>query len=448
MTFQSFTHHTRPTLLLAVPIMAGQLSQMLMGLIDSAMVGRLGVTPLAASAFANNLVSVPFVFGVGMLLAVSVRVSQAHGAQSGRETGELLRHGLALGAALGLLLMALVWGLGTGLHRFGQAPEVAREAHTFLLLLGASLPATLVVFGFKNFCEALGKPWVPTWVLLGAVPLNAAINWFLIYGNMGAPALGLAGAGWGTLGARVISLVIIAIYVLRSPLFRAALPPKWNARFEIATWISLLRIGFPAALQVLVEVGAFALGAIMVGWIGKDALAAHHIALSCAATSFMLPLGLSSAASIRIGQALGGGQFDQVRAIGLNALALSLMIMSLCAALFVFAGASLARGFVDEPQVIALAAQLFVVAGAFQLFDGLQIVASGALRGLNDATVPMLMSFTAYWILGLPVGYALAFGLKMGATGIWLGFALGLGVVATLLVMRFWWKSRAASSLK
>ena len=442
MPILKFRAESRATIALAVPIMAGQVSQMAMGLVDSAMVGRVGVLPLAASAFANNLVSGPFVFGIGLLTCLSVRASQSHGAGESRESGEILRHGLVLALIAGLLATLCVWILSFHLDRFGQDAAVARESRSFLLLLGASIVPAILSLGLKAWCEALGDPWPPTLLLFLAVPLNVLLNWVLIYGNLGFEPLGLAGAGWATLFSRLAALFAMAIYVARAPKMRASLPPKWNRSLDGARFASLLRIGIPAALQILLEVGAFALGAIWVGWIGKEALAAHQIALSCAATTFMLPLGLAMATTIRIGTALGSGDLGRVRAIGFTSLALSLGVMATTATIFAVFGRSIAGAFVGDQNVAILAAQLLTIAAIFQLFDGLQVVGAGALRGLSDATVPMLLCFLAYWLIGLPMGYFAAFSLKWGATGIWSGFALALALLSGFLALRFAAKSR------
>lgn len=437
-----FRIESRQTLALAIPIMAGQVSQMLMGICDSAMVGRAGVLPLAASAFANNLLSIPFVFGIGLLTCLSVRAAQSHGAGQARESGEILRHGLFLAAVVGAVLTALVWMLSFHLHRFGQSPDVAAAARSFLVLIGFSMLPALLSLGLKGWCEAIGNPWPPTLILLAAVPLNVVLNWVLIYGNLGFSPLGLDGAGWATLISRFVALGAMMIYVARSAAIRPSLPAHWTKNWQWPRFESLLRIGIPASLQILLEVGAFAAGAILVGRLGKEALAAHQIALSCAATTFMLPLGLAMATTVRIGQALGSGEFGRVRAIGLTSMGLSFSIMAATALGFWILGRPIAHAFVADEDVALLASRLLAIAALFQLVDGLQVVGAGALRGLSDATVPMLVCFVAYWMIGLPAGYYAAFGLGWGAQGIWSGFALGLGFVAALLAWRFWVKSR------
>ena len=428
-------------------MMAGQLSQMLMGVADSAMVGRVGVVPLAASSFANGLLSVPFLFGLGLLQAISVRASQAHGAGDRRETGEVLRHGLAITGVAGIALVALVVIASGLLGHFGQPPEVAAEARTFFLLCGVSMFPMLLTMSFKQFSEALDHPWPPMLILLGSVLLNVFLNWVLIYGNLGAPALGLTGAGIATLLSRIVALLAVVVYVFHARRFSDALPVAWRQPLEGARVRSLLRIGLPASGQLLLEVTAFAVATIMIGWLGARPLAAHQIALTCAATSFMFPLGLAMATSIRIGQALGANEPARVRAIGFTSFALGFLIMSATGLVFAFGNEWLARAFVDDLSVSTLAARLLVIAAFFQLFDGLQVVGAGALRGMSDATVPMIACLVGYWIVFIPFAYLAAFRFGFGATGIWCGLAAALGIVGVSLFTRFAIKSaRLANS--
>jgi multidrug resistance protein, MATE family len=438
-----FTREARHTLTLAVPIMAGQLSQMLMGVTDSIMVGRVGVVPLAASAFANSLLAVPFLFGIGLLQCISVRAAEAHGAGERRETGEVLRHGLALSILAGLAMIALVAVVATQLHHFGQPPEVAASSRNFLLLLGVSMLPMFMSMSLRQYSEALNHPWPPMVIMLASVPLNVGLNWIFIYGNLGAPALGLDGAGISTLLARVVALVAIFIYVLFARRFEGALPAGWLRPLHWARLRSLLKIGLPTAGQLLLECSAFTLAAIMMGWLGTVPLAAHQIALTCCATAFMFPLGIAMATTIRIGQALGANAASRVRSIGASSFALGSIVMVISALVFTFVGAPIARAFVNDPSVVDLAARLFIVAALFQLFDGLQVVAAGALRGLSDATVPMLICLVAYWLVFAPFAYVMAFHFHFGPYGIWAGLALALAVAAVLLIGRFVKKSSA-----
>ena len=438
-----FTREARSTLVLAVPIMAGQLSQMLMGVADSIMVGHVGVVPLAASSFANSLLAVPFLFGIGLLQCISVRAAEAHGAGDRRETGEVLRHGLALSILAGLVMIVLVALVATQLHRFGQPPEVAASARNFLLLCGASLLPMFMAMSLRQFSEALNHPWPPMVIMLGSVLLNVGLNWIFIYGHLGSPALGLDGAGLSTLISRVVALVAIFLYVLRARRFGDALPAGWLRALHWERLRSLLRIGLPTAGQLLLEVSAFTLAAIMMGWLGTVPLAAHQIALTCCATAFMFPLGIAMATTIRIGQALGANAAARVRSIGMSSFALSSAVMVLSAAVFTFLGGPIAHAFVDDPSVTQLAARLLIVAALFQIFDGLQVVAAGALRGLSDAAMPMLICLFAYWLVFVPFAYVASFHFHAGPFGIWAGLALALGIAAVLLMVRFAQKSAA-----
>jgi MATE family multidrug resistance protein len=431
----------KSTLALAVPIMAGQLSQMLMGVADGVMVGRVGVVPLAASSFSNSLTAVPFLFGLGLLQCISVRAAEAHGAGDRRETGEVLRHGLALSILTGLAMIALVAIVATQLHHFGQPAEVAASARNFLLLVGVSLLPMFVALSLRQFSEALNHPWPPMVIMLGSVLLNVGLNWIFIYGNLGSPALGLDGAGLATLISRLVALAAVFVYVLRARRFHGALPAGWLRALHWARFRSLLKIGLPTAGQLLMECGAFTLAAIMMGWLGTVPLAAHQIALTCCATAFMFPLGIAIATTIRIGQALGANAAARVRSIGFSSFALGASVMLLSALVFTLAGGTIARGFVNEASVTKLAARLLIVAALFQCFDGLQVVAAGALRGLSDAGVPMLICFFAYWLVFFPFAYVTAFRMEFGPFEIWIGLALALGVAAVLLIARFIRKS-------
>jgi MATE family multidrug resistance protein len=436
-----FFREARATLVLAVPMIAGQLSQMLMGLIDAAMVGRVGIVSLAAAAFANSLLAVPMLISIGLLTAVSVQVSQAHGAGRREEIGEVLRHGLVLSIAAGFSLAALVWMTSFHLGVFDQPPEVVAAARRYFIISGASLLPMLLTLTVKQFSEALSHPVPPMLVLIGAVFLNAACNWVLIYGHFGAPALGLEGAAWATLFARTASFLALLVYVRRARRFDGLAPMRWVGALALSRFASMLRLGGPAAGMLLLEVSAFSFAAIMVGWLGAAALAAHQIALSCASTTFMLPLGISLAVSIRVGQAVGANEFARVRTIGLSAFALGVTMMALCGLVFALAGVPIARAFVHDEAVSSLAARLLLAVAAFQVFDGLQVVAAGALRGLSDLTVPMILCIVAYWCVELPAAWVLAFPLHMGPLGVWLGLALGLACAAIMLAARFAWRT-------
>jgi MATE family multidrug resistance protein len=409
------------------------------------MVGRVGVVPLAAAAFANSVLGVPMLVGIGLLVSIAVRVAQAHGAGERAETGEVLRHGLALSFIVGAALVGAVWAVSFGLDRFGQPAEVAVEARRYFIIMGVSLLPMLVSLALKQFSEALHHPWPPMLILLGSVVLNAGLNWIFIYGHLGAPALGLEGAAWSTLIARTAAACALWVYVQRARRFAEHKPVKWLRPLVATHALALVRLGLPTAAMLVLESSAFSIAALMMGWLGAVPLAAHQIALSCAATTFMLPLGLSLATTIRVGQAIGANDHLRLRAICVSALGLGIVIMAACGCLFAFARGPIARTFVEDPEVVRLAAALLVAAALFQIFDGIQVVASGALRGLSDVNVPVALCLIAYWIIALPLGYAAAFWWGYGALGIWCGLAVGLAFAAALLGGRVLWRTRSAA---
>jgi len=427
----------RPTLALALPITAGQVSQVLMGLTDSAMVGHVGRVPLAASAFAGSVFGFFFVVSLGLLAPVSVLVARAHGAGRRDEIAQWFRHGLVLALAAGVLLALLLAGLSTQLRHFGQPPEVVAVAVPFFVVIAVSLIPTLAFQALKQFSEAIGRPWQPMVILFFGVALNAFFNWVFIFGHFGAPALGLTGSGCSTLAARTLSVGLLWIWLRRQPGVRPLLPRGRDlARVAWAPFHEMLAIGVPVAGQLIFEVGAFSTAALLMGWLGTVPLAAHQIALSCASFTFMFPLGLSLAVSIRLSQAVGGGRRDTLRPIGFGALGLGTVIMGTFALVFTFAGGWISRGFSPDPDVAALATRLLLVAAVFQIFDGGQVVSVGALRGLTDVKVPTVITFIAYWLVALPAAYLLAFPAGLGARGVWIGLAAGLGCAAILLAAR------------
>lgn len=428
---------TRPTLALALPIMAGMVGQMLMGLADTIMVGRVGVVPLAACAFVNAVAHLPLVFGLGLLSAIAVLTSQAYGARRAEEAGEVLRHGLILCFGTGLLATGSMFALHPFLDRLGQPPEVVAEADTYLLLFGVSLLPALMAHGGKQFSESLKHPWAPTFVMLGGVLLNVLLNWVLIYGHWGASAMGLEGAGWATVIARSLMALALLVYVLRARALRAYQPARWRLALCRQRFQRMLTLGWPVGVQHFFEVSAFAFAAIMMGWIHAEAIAAHQIAITCAALTFMFAMGIGMAVCIRVGHAYGAAQFARMRRIGFGGVSWAAGFMGIFGLVFVFAGEPIAERFVASPEVVSLTAQLLIVAAVFQVADGVQIVSLSALRGLADVRVPAMIAVLAYWVIAVPFGAALAFPGQQGAVGIWIGLALGLGVAACGLLWRF-----------
>lgn len=428
---------TRATLMLAIPIIIGQISQMLMGLADSIMIGRTGTVPLAASAFGVGVFNIFFIVGVGLLVPVSVFASRARGAGRHGEAGEYMRHGLAVAFVAGLVEVSIILYIGLHLAWFHQPPEVLDAVNPFFLLIGVSLVPVLAYLALRQFAESMGRPWVPVIVVLAGVLLNVILNWVFIYGHLGSPPLGLAGAGIATLVSRILSSVVIFLWLRGDRSVREAWPTRWLAPLSWERLRRMMSVGLPTSGSLLFESGAFAAATVMMGWLGAVSLAAHQIALSCAAMTFMVPLGLSMAMGMRLSGAVGAGEHYRLRPIWIGTAGIGAGLSVGFSVSLLFFGHAVARFFVADPAVVSVAVVLLVVAGIFQVFDGGQVINSAALRAMTDVKVPVVITFSAYWILALPLGYLLAFHAGFGPAGMWIGLAAGLAAAAVLLGARF-----------
>jgi MATE family multidrug resistance protein len=427
----------RPTLTLAAPITVGHVSQMLMGVTDSAMIGHAGTVPLAAAAFGGNLYNTFFVLGIGLMIPVAIFVARARGAQRPEEAAEYLRHGLAVAVVFGAVEMLVMAALSTQLSRFGQPSEVVAIVRPFFLLYAASIVPVLVYLALRQFAEAMGHPWAPMFILLAGVGLNAGLNWVLIYGNLGVPALGLTGAGLATLISRVLGAGAIFWWLRRDARVRAAWPRRWIGGYSRARLREMFGVGLPASTMLFFENTAFAFSGLMIGWLGAVPLAAHQIAISCASLVFMFPLGLAIAAGMRISHAVGADERARLRPIGFGVIGVALIVTFGFAVALGLGGSGIAAWFVQDLAVIALTGQLMMVAALFQMVDGVQVIAAHLLRGVGDVRIPTVITLIAYWVIALPVGYLLGIRGPWGAPGVWIGIAGGLAFAAVFLSARF-----------
>ena len=418
---------------------------MLMGVADTVMIGKVGVVPLAASTFANTLLMVPFLFGIGLLTSISIKVSQGRGGQRHDEVKDALRNGTWLSLAFGILVLLLITATIPMLGYFGQAPEVVKAAPVYLCLTAVSMIPVMVSIAWKNYGDALNRPWLPFWILMAGVMLNIFLNWLLIYGKWGLPQLGLEGAGLATLISRCIVVIALYKWLTSAKGVKNWSPKRWWGMWNGTEFKKLLGLGIPVGLQLVCEVGAFAAGSLMIGTIGVVALAAHQVALTCASTSFMIPLGVSMAITVRMGEAAGsseeGDRVCRLRRILTGGWAYGLLLTGVSMTVFIYYGYWLAAQIVTAPDVIELSAKLLVIAGIFQLVDGSQVISSAALRGMGDVKIPAWLGAFSYWGVAVPVGAWLAFQKDLGAQGVWWGLAFGLGAAAVMLGLRSWWMS-------
>jgi MATE family multidrug resistance protein len=433
----------RLTLRLALPLVFAEVGWMTMGIVDTIMVGRLpnSAVAIGATGLGQSLFNSVAIFGGGLLLGMDTFVAQAFGRDDLDDARHSLANGLFLAFALAPLLMFAI-SLWPGLmQRWGISPELVGPMRPFLRALNWGTLALLAYFALRRYLQAVNVAHPIMFALVSANVVNVVGDWALIYGHLGFHAMGITGSGWSTCWARVYMVLCLAMTVLW--IERKRLQPGWmqTARIDVHRMWELLKLGAPAATQILCEIGAFSAATALCARLGPVPLAAHEIALNCAALAFMVPLGVSSAAAVRVGQQLGRRDPDGARRAGWSAILLGVGFMACSGAVFVSVPRIIARFFTPNTAVIQVGAQLLLVAAAFQLFDGLQTVATGALRGAGDTRTPMLANFVAYWLMGLPVGYVLCFKFGWGALGIWIGLCAGLMIIGSALLMT--WNRRA-----
>ncbi|MCG8470043.1 MAG: MATE family efflux transporter [Gemmatimonadetes bacterium] len=419
---------------LATPVAFVQVGIMAMGLVDTFMVGRVSPVDLAAVAVGNLYFFGVAVFGMGVLFAIDPVLSQAVGASDDVGVARGVQRGGVLAAGLAILAMLLLIPVAPVLTVFRQPAEVVPVAAGYAHGLIAGVFPFYAFVVLRQALQAMGRVLPIVLVVLAANVLNAALNWAFVFGNAGFPAMGAVGSSWATTGSRWF--LMVALLALAWPLLRGALVPLRRDAFSPRPLEKLLRLGAPVGTQQLLEFGVFGAAGLLMGLMGAVALASHQVALQLASLTFMVPLGVSQATSIRVGHAIGRGDPDGARRATGAGIVIGVGFMAITAAVFLTIPELLARGFSTDPVVIATAAALFPVAGVFQVFDGLQVVAAGALRGVGDTRVPMLMNFIGFWGIGLPMSAWLAFGVEAGPTGVWWGLASGLGVVSILLTHR------------
>lgn len=433
----SYRQHIRASLSLAVPVMLSQLGHVMMGVVDSLMVGHVGAVPLAASSLANVAFNMILLFGIGVSYAITPLVAAAHGENDDTKIGNVLKHGLAINVVNSFILVSLVMAAKNILYHIDQPADVVVQAIPYLGIITFSIIPTLIFQTFRQFTEGMSLTRIAMVAVIGSNIIHVPLNYIFIFGHLGLPAMGLVGAGWATLISRVIMAAGIALYVYYSPSFKKFRPGFSVGHYSRALFSKMLHIGIPAGAQFIFEVAAFDISAVMMGWLGAKTLAAHQIAINLATISYMTTSGLAAAATIRVSNELGRKDFATLRTVAFVLLSMATAIMFLWGVLFVSGRNFLPTLYIADADVIAIAAPLLIIAGFFQLSDGIQVVCIGALRGLHDVKIPSLFIFAAYWIIGLPLGYLLAFKVGWGATGIWTGLLIGLTLTATAMVLRF-----------
>jgi len=426
------------TLKLTIPIVLGQSIPLLMHLVDVMMIGRLGVTELAANGFATSLVSFFLVCGMGLCSSVQVEVSQAHGKGDDRACFNGLKHGLLISTIYGAFWSGVVFFIFDWSYLLGQPEEVVAASRSFVILLTLSAVPVYAFQCLKNYYEARQAPWTPLWLRAAGLLLNIFLNWLFIFGNWGFPAMGVAGAGLATLCVRVILLLVLCVLIFKQPWLQ-------TLSLRLFDWLHFsregisraLNIGVPAAIHAFFSMGMYSVAGLMFGWLGGDTIAASNIVMRYANFMLMIPLGTSFAATVQVGNAVGIGQWKWARRRGWICIFGCTLLMVVCAVLTFSLRGMLPVLFTADTELTALTTVYFGIAAWIQVADGLQFSALGALRGFADVKLPALIGFIGYWCVALTAAYVFAFMFEMGGNGIWLGLFTGLAVTSLSLVVRF-----------
>ena len=439
---RTFKQHFFASVKLGIPLVLMQVTFMLINVTDTLMLGWLGVEELAAGTLAFQLVFVIFIFGLGISSALMPLVSSADGRDDLQAVRRSVRMSLWVLSIMVLLLMIpLLYGEQI-LILLGQDPKLAALAQSYLVIAQWSLIPAFLLTGLRNFLASLEHTNAILVITLLMALINAVLNYALIFGHFGAPRLEIQGAAVATVLVNLLGFIALVLYVQFSSfcrpyaIFKHLWKPEWPAFFEI------IKIGLPISLMIFFEAGLFSAAAIMIGWIGAVELAAHGIAIQLASLSYMIPLGLSQVAAVRVANALGRGDIDGIGVAAKSVMCLALGSACIAALAFIFApeyliGLFLSDDEKDASSVIAYAVPMLVMAAAFQIFDAIQVISAGNLRGLKDAKIPMVIAAFSYWPVGLSSAYVLAFPFGFGGAGVWGGLVIGLMVASVCLTWRF-----------
>lgn len=443
MSLSRYRSHLITMLALGLPLTGSHLARMAIGVTDTVMIGWYGVDELAAVVLATSTWFVLFMmgsgFGIGVMGVIATAVSRGDDTETRRAT----RMALWLSTLHAIAVLPVMWFSGTILLALGQKPEVAAHAQDFLRIMCWAMGPALWGLTINSFLASLGRPNIVMVITVAGIPVNILLNWMLVFGNFGAPELGVVGSALAGLFVNMLQCVLLVASAARLSVAR---PFQLFRRFWSADWSAfraILLLGAPIGLTLVAETGMFVGTNVMMGWFGPRELAAHGIALQLASLAFMVHLGLANAVTIRVGTFHGQNDRIAMAEAGRTAIFLSVMFAAVTITIFLSSSEWLASLYLDAnnpeaPLIIAMVGALMVYAAMFQLADGMQVIALGMLRGLQDTRVPMVYAVISYWLVGLPSGWFLAFRLGVGPGGLWIGLLIGLATAAVLLMMRFW----------
>lgn len=418
--------------------MIGQLGHIMASVADSMMVGQLGTLPLAASALANSIFSMFMVFGIGMAFGITPLVAKADGKGSMHLQRNILHHGFWLNLLTGLLIFGVVTAIIPLLSYMGQDEGVVPLAGPYLFIISSSVVPLMLFLTFKQFAEGLSHTKIAMIISIVCNLINVGLNYLLIYGKFGFPALGLNGAGWATLISRVLMWLAMYVYVMHHKRFKTYLLHLFTFRFNKKVVRRILQVGVPSGLQYIFEVSAFSLAAVFAGLLGANAIAAHYIAINIASVSYMAATGLGAAATVRVGNQVGKKDAHNLRLAAKSIFIMAGVWMAFAGLVILIFRRQLADFYSNDPEVLALAAPMLIVVVLFQLSDGLQATGLGALRGFTDVKIPTVITFITYWVITLPAAYILSQYTSFEVMGIWYALAGGLTISAVMLLTRFY----------
>lgn len=435
-------HEIGATIRLALPLIAAQLAAVGTNMVDAMLAGHYSAHVLGAVAVGASVWALAIVSGIGMMMAVPPSVSQLDGAGRRDEVGAVFRQALWLALGMGVLLWFGVRHTGPLIDMIGVAPGLRHDVDEFLYSISWGAPALTMYFALRGLSEGLSKTWPSMCFSFGGLAVLAPLGYVFMFGKLGLDPQGARGVGTATAIVLWLEMLGFSLFIATHRYYRGL---GLGTRFDWPHWArirELLWIGLPMAVTLLAEGGLFVAVALALGTLGENVVASHQVALNIASFFFMVPLGLAMAITVRVGNAVGRGDAEGVRYAGFCGIALTLLTQTVSAAVMLGFPHFIATLYTRDAAVIALATQLIVLAGVFQFPDGIQVASNGALRGLKDTRVPMALTLFAYWIVGMPAGWWLAFRGGLGARGMWMGLVAGLSVSAVLLFVRFWRSSR------
>ncbi|MEJ5056382.1 MATE family efflux transporter [Sphingobacterium sp. MYb382] len=427
------------TFALAGPVIISQLGQTLVQTADTVIVGKfVGTIPLAAVSLVHSVFIVVLVLGLGIAYGLTPLIAQANGRRDKKEAGRLLSNSLWLNIIAAIFLFLLVdYGSMYAVEHLDQDPRVVETAKPYLFILMLSIVPLMVFNTFKQFAEGLGFTKQAMNITIWGNVLNVILAIIFVKGYFGIEPMGIVGVGYATLIDRILMMIAMSAYVLKAKRFKEYMQYFKIFHVELATVKRIFKIGAPVAMQYVFEVGAFAVASIIAGKIGAVEQASHQVAITLASMTYMMASGIASAATIKTGHSFGKNNMERVQKFAKVSYHLVLIFMVVCALIFAIFNKQLPLFISDDTAVIAISAQLLIIAGLFQLFDGTQVVGLGVLRGMGDVNTPTFITFFAYWVVGIPVAYVLGIHLNMGVQGIWYGLTLGLLTSSVLLFFRY-----------